>query len=1127
MSEELSLGEKASLRTPQKQTPISPLELTPNQWKAINASEADRIADAGVDLATDFIVGTQRIGEEAYLLTQPDYMQDYWHSLSVQEQNELQGGLSEIFREANREVNERRDIREAFYGEGDPYAITADVAKLVIPSLDIGGKGKKSFKLGKGIFGGQLGKGKNLDSMIKTTGGYGGFEFGLNLTANESLDDAMQNAIVVGAIGTAVTTPWKRTYKGISNQTANMVNGIIKSKQTIRNSAVTASLLAGTELEANPFSGLNKLFTPKVGIKSTTDIKKSIETNQAKYGEDLGTLEAERANVETLSEFQSPDRLDRVSKGLKVPNAEMLKGLGDEIIKEGRGRLDNEASALFDAVEDLTKKSHLETKLQPDEGLARVAENLKEITKGFDTPTAQTIRDTLGKTFRTGVNGDELIRLVTDREYIPNLIRGIKATDAELADIHRISNDLAELAHRDTAKLKFNAKGVKQSLINAGADLKFTNVVEELARAKAFTKLPMETKDAVSQIVRNNPDEVKDLFNYRNTIQANTKRLLKEGSLKQEDEIFAFTKRPTEDNLVRRVISKEDFEEFQRTEAFKNSVANHIPWLKRENRIKGTRDLGDSVEVVYKEKGIGEFLQGALPKLTKESRGVEKNILKDERFASEITDGTLDGLPVGKIQAQFFDENLKPIVNRAMPYDEYRAVAKKVEINFPNHQDMSKVLTVKEPLTPEMEKLLKRSTDIGDIVIQTVKGTQKQLGKESMFQEIKSKYSTTVGADNAKHFLDNYGTDPKYLFFKPESLDILEDARIMQTIANNFVKIDDSVMAKAIGARYVNKAYAHQLFGYNEMFSTVGKYGIPRAIEELWRQSVDIFRGAVVIKNPPALVNNMVSMMFMNFIDFYKHTGKINHKAFTKVAEAGRDYKQFKDLLDELAFARRNGLSTKTIELKLEANPAYQLYQEGGLQSLLDDGLINRGGRSLPEDNTIIRNVFLAEGSRAGDIARKMADMSDIMNRINGYKMFRDMGMSTAEASEEVTKISVNYSKLLEPSQMYGRANGIIPFMSWYSRMTPVMIQMFKDRPMRMAGTQAMYYSMVSTLGSENGYGDDYLGGVRVESYNPFNSLAPSNWADPVAGSSIFDPKTRIPAILTNDPSKLTGITTQ
>jgi hypothetical protein len=217
---------------------------------------------------------------------------------------------------------------------------------------------------------------------------------------------------------------------------------------------------------------------------------------------------------------------------------------------------------------------------------------------------------------------------------------------------------------------------------------------------------------------------------------------------------------------------------------------------------------------------------------------------------------------------------------------------------------------------------------------------------------------------------------------------------------------------------------------------------------------------------------------------------------------------------------------------QLKDNPAYQLYERGGLQSLLDDGLLtSRLAKANANDNSLVsgtKNVFLTEDSKAGSFVRAMHDQSDIANRINLFTMLVKEGKSLDEAARITTEVSVSYSRILSPSLMFARSNGIMPFVTWYSRIAPVMVNEIIKNPMRFAQIQGMYLALVHSFGSENSFGDDYIAGVRVESYNWFNALAPDNIADPLSMPITQGTDMNIlPKYMSNNPSQnLLGLTT-
>ena len=113
--------------------------------------------------------------------------------------------------------------------------------------------------------------------------------------------------------------------------------------------------------------------------------------------------------------------------------------------------------------------------------------------------------------------------------------------------------------------------------------------------------------------------------------------------------------------------------------------------------------------------------------------------------------------------------------------------------------------------------------------------------------------------------------------------------------------------------------------------------------------------------------------------------------------------------------------------------------------------------------------------------------------------MLVEEGKTMNEAARIVSDVSVSYSRLLSPSMMFARQNGIVPFITWYSRIAPVMVNEIMKNPMRFAQIQAMYMATVAAFGSENQYGDDYIAGIRVESWNWFNALNPENMGDPIS----------------------------
>ena len=903
------------------------------------------------------------------------------------------------------------------------------------------------------------------------------------------------NTVTIGEIAGYSTKAAQALYqKGaiVGNTVSNFMSG--GTKQLMLPAGVAAGVMSQQDAEAGMFNFGAKMadFKINVGKKplSSQEVDFVMQGNNKKFPHD-STAQAV-ANEEKL--VTSYDDLKNLA--LDELPSDMLETVGKEFARN----MDSTRTNVHVAMDDIIGKSHLEVKNKPTEMESFYAKNIDDAFP-LDVSGNKEIRDSLGNVFRTGAEWDDVRTFMKEgtegaRGYASHKLAS-KLDDVQLRAIDDFIDEAYMFTKKPDQKMSF-AKNSKSALKSLGVDSK---LVDELAdavdlkiKAKGFDNLQVDDVVNLNKAVQQDIQAVRTQFGARGDINAKTDFLVKSGELDIQDAIFGYVKPKYENQYKSVTLTENEFKSMSAIDGFSKKI-NSIFGDGKGKIVKSTKNEDGTYSVLMKDNK--DFIQGALPVQDKNMRGVAQS-------EPHIPIKGFKGKP-SKVSVSITNKQGEPIVhNEVLSYSDYKLRRQGIKDEF---IDNSTVVESKRPLTAyEQDSVLGMSRDIGDVTGHTVASVQRNLAKDGMYRDIKSNNSTSIQLDDVQDFMANAQTDAKYIFVNPADIEVMGNKDFMQFISNNYVKIDDPEMVRRTGARYVQKQHVYDLMGYQKTFMTRDKYSIGRYIEELYQDSIDMFRGAVIIKNPVALVNNTVGMGFTNYSYMYMNYGKLSNASFTGLKPALNSYKEFKTLKGEMASMRALGASDEAVSLiekQLESNMAYQLYKRGGLQSLLDDGLLtSRVTKAAQEDNvykTGVKNVFLTEDSTAGAFARNMHDQSDISNRVNLFSMLVSEGKTFDEAARLTTNVSVSYSRLLSPSMMFARSNGIMPFITWYSRIAPVMVNEIMKNPVRFAQLQGMYLASVAAFGSENQYGDDYIGGVRVESFNWFNALAPSNLLDPIS----------------------------
>lgn len=919
----------------------------------------------------------------------------------------------------------------------------------------------------------------------------------------------------------------------ISNKAADYVGG--KAARAIVPSVVAYGLINPDDAEGGMLNFASKVLKRDINVgikpKSSDEIELVTAKNYASIPDDDVALAL--ANEKQLITDYS--EIENIS--LKELDSDFIEAIDKEF---ERGFNIDEPSDISVGVDDIENASHRYTKQEPTETQSFYAKTIDEampihessgVNKGRMEHN-KAAREALGNVYKTGVNFDELRTFINEttegaKNYSKHIISKLSKTERETVEEY-IDNIAAHIKDNSVpVKYAKNARTLVEKF-GIKSDDELIDAIDTLTSAKLFDSLDKETIELTRQAMREHPQTIRQAFGSRDAVRSKTKSLIEKGSLKQEDEIFAYTKPTYEENLKHEIMTKEELDSLMSYSKVKDTVSKLFG--KKPTIIKVNKLDNDMYEVLLRDSRR-DFAQGALPHNPHETRGTRIRLGRPVgvQYAEALA---ASGRVPTKVKMNIVNKDGNIIAyDKVVSYKQYKDQIEK--LGNKEYKNKSIVVEVSRPLTNEEKSLLGENNDISSVVGNTVASVQKDLSLSNMYKDIRRSYATKINNDNLSHFLENASESSEYIFISPSDVKMLHNKEFLQYVANNYVKINDAEMVKNTGARYVQRRFAHELLGYNKTFISKQKYSIGRYIEDVHHYMVKVFRDSVITKNPVAFVNNIVGGAFTNSSFMYITYGEMSAKGFTGLPKAFNSYKEFKELRHKLISAKSINDNEAVAEIRslLENNMAYQLYKRGGIQSLLDDGLLDSRMLDASNDKSWLResidNVFLTEDSYAGSKARTAFDISDISNRVNLYTMLIEKGMDADKAASITNKVSVSYTRLLSPSMMFARDNGIVPFITWYSRVAPVMAGLAFSNPTRVLTMQMLYWATVNQIGSQDSYGNDYIAGVRVESYNWYNSLSASSAIDMV-GEPVHRPSSYLPKYMTNDVGQnMLGVTTQ
>jgi hypothetical protein len=261
----------------------------------------------------------------------------------------------------------------------------------------------------------------------------------------------------------------------------------------------------------------------------------------------------------------------------------------------------------------------------------------------------------------------------------------------------------------------------------------------------------------------------------------------------------------------------------------------------------------------------------------------------------------------------------------------------------------------------------------------------------------------------------------------------IEKAKVLKSIAERFGKdeefegavlIPDTTSGGvykygALAGKYVTKEVASALDEANLVRENVG------LLEKYWYPVIDHIKVNMTVKNPPTHLYNIGSNVNLAYLNGdLKALGEVLYLKVKKPEE-------FKSWVKK-------------------AN-------KYGLDSMLDDMEIKDLDftEGEPVVLTILKNLYMAEGTKWGKNIRTLYEWEDKIFKLAGFKRLVESGMDELEAFKKSSDVYVDYATPLPKTIRVLDKSGIFPFLHYTYKSTPATLKVVMKNPVKFGLMQA------------------------------------------------------------------------
>ncbi|MDR0665886.1 MAG: hypothetical protein LBF71_00580 [Campylobacteraceae bacterium] len=267
---------------------------------------------------------------------------------------------------------------------------------------------------------------------------------------------------------------------------------------------------------------------------------------------------------------------------------------------------------------------------------------------------------------------------------------------------------------------------------------------------------------------------------------------------------------------------------------------------------------------------------------------------------------------------------------------------------------------------------------------------------------------------------------------------------------DGFVRMSDETVGGgikkygALGGKYVPREVADAIKGAGILKENLS------ALEDVLYPLIDHIKVNVTVKNPTTHLYNFGSNMLMSFL----------HGDMTSLARVIKMRFSDKAAFDSLV---------------------KRAHAQGVVSHLGDMEEMFKNAKPLegkePIALTILKNIYMAKGSKSGEFMRNAYGWGDLIFKIAHFDRLTRSGVSDAAAGKAAKKAYVDYSEPLPALLRMADKGGLMPFIGYTYRSTPVVLRAIAKHPFRFAVMQAALIGM----GASAWFGDT----DRKNAYKP------------------------------------------
>lgn len=279
--------------------------------------------------------------------------------------------------------------------------------------------------------------------------------------------------------------------------------------------------------------------------------------------------------------------------------------------------------------------------------------------------------------------------------------------------------------------------------------------------------------------------------------------------------------------------------------------------------------------------------------------------------------------------------------------------------------------------------------------------------------------------EDANFALPKTLAEQRVQLLKANTLKQVADKFAHEEMADGLVRMSDQTMGGginkygALAGKYVPKEVADAIKGAGIVKENMG------ILENYWYPIIDHIKVNVTVKNPFTHLYNVGSNMMLSFM-------KGDTTSLVKVLNmAATDRKRFNALVKK---ANKYGLNSYL----------------GEMEKMDTIGI----GKD-PIIISILKNAYFAKGSKVGDTARNLYDWEDKIFKLAHFYHQVSKGVDEKRAFKMANEAYVDYSTPLPGAVRAVDKSGLMPFVHYTYKSTPMVLKTIAKHPFRFAMLQA------------------------------------------------------------------------